>query len=337
MSVIGLPATSKPASVSWTLGHNVAISANPLGNTVQRIVRSGPSWRATLQWPPMIGDDAGILAGFLDRIARGDRWAYVDNPANQMRGTFGPQNLVTNGDFTGGTTAGWTADTNVTLSVNARRLKVQNSSGSPAVVGGARQNITMTANSPHVVVCDVDPGDTESATLEIRRASDSFVEATVTIGGPGRAVAVVTPTVAAMQVHLVANSDGHIYFRNISAHRCAVVNGASQTGNRLNIDGLPSSAFALLKAGEMFCVKASSGLYELKRLTDDLDSDSTGSGTLVFEPALRSSPADNVPVIFYRPFARFLVPSHTNAVSSEPPGDQPIHGFMLDAVEDVTA
>ena len=337
MSVIGLPATKRPASVAWSLEHNVGSAINPLGGTMQRVVRGGDRWRATLQWPPMIGDDAGIFAGWLDKVSRGDRWLYVDHPANMARGNLSIGNAVSNPYFVPDTAAAWTAETDVSLSVNARRLKVTNNSGSPAVAAGAYQSITLTASVPHVVVVDFDPGNTLSATVQIRNATTFVVEASQRLdNAPGRFCFTVTPSQAAMQIRLVCNSDGHIYFRNITVSRCALVNAASQTGNRLNVDGLPASQSALIKAGEFFCVPVG-GSYELKRLTDDLDSDSSGAGVLVFEPSLRGSPSDNAPVVLHRPYGRFFIPSHTSAVSSEPPGDQPIHGFMLDAAEDVTA
>ena len=87
-----------------------------------------------------------------------------------------------------------------------------------------------------------------------------------------------------------------------SVARCALVNGASQTGAALNIDGLPVSTNALAKAGDWVEIGG-----ELKRLVADLDSNSSGQGYLIFEPQLRTSPADNSPVIFRSPMGRFLL------------------------------
>jgi len=80
------------------------------------------------------------------------------------------------------------------------------------------------------------------------------------------------------------------------------VAGGSQTGSALLIDGLPVSSAGLLRAGDWMEVGG-----ELKRLTADLNTDSTGTAYALFEPGLRNSPADNAPVIFRNPMGRFLL------------------------------
>lgn len=69
-----------------------------------------------------------------------------------------------------------------------------------------------------------------------------------------------------------------------------LVNGATQTGSSLTTDGWAHSTL-VLKAGDYFAVNG-----ELKRVTSDTTSDSSGNATINFKPALRSSPADNAPL-----------------------------------------
>jgi hypothetical protein len=69
-----------------------------------------------------------------------------------------------------------------------------------------------------------------------------------------------------------------------------LVNGGSQTGSSLITDGWAHSTI-VLKAGDYFSVNS-----ELKRVTSDVTSDSSGNATIAFKPALRSSPADNAPL-----------------------------------------
>jgi len=57
-----------------------------------------------------------------------------------------------------------------------------------------------------------------------------------------------------------------------SVARCGLVAGGSQTGSALLIDGLPVSSAGLLRAGDWMEVGG-----ELKRLTADLNTDSTGT------------------------------------------------------------
>ena len=65
-----------------------------------------------------------------------------------------------------------------------------------------------------------------------------------------------------------------------------LVNGASQTGTSLT-DGAQAST-TVLKAGDFFSVN-----NELKMVTVDATSDSSGDVTVNFVPSLRSSPSDN--------------------------------------------
>jgi hypothetical protein len=74
-----------------------------------------------------------------------------------------------------------------------------------------------------------------------------------------------------------------------------LVNGASQTGSSLVIDGCtPNTTF--LKAGDYFTVNT-----EYKRLTQDAIADGSGNATLTFKPALRNSPLDNAVITVDRP------------------------------------
>ena len=75
-----------------------------------------------------------------------------------------------------------------------------------------------------------------------------------------------------------------------------VVNGASQTGDTLNIDGVPASQTGYLKAGDYIQLGtgANSRLY---KVLDDADSNSSGEVALTIYPDLRSSPSDDSTVI----------------------------------------
>ena len=78
-----------------------------------------------------------------------------------------------------------------------------------------------------------------------------------------------------------------------------LVNGAAQTGTSLIIDGCTASVTGWLKAGDYFSIGG-----ELKRLTADCDTNGSGETTLVFEPYLRTSPADNAVVTVTSPKAK---------------------------------
>ena len=75
-----------------------------------------------------------------------------------------------------------------------------------------------------------------------------------------------------------------------------VVNGASQTGDTLSIDGLPASATGYLKAGDYIQLGSGTGT-QLYKVLDDVDSNASGEADLTIWPDLRSSPADGATVV----------------------------------------
>ena len=75
-----------------------------------------------------------------------------------------------------------------------------------------------------------------------------------------------------------------------------LVNGSSQTGNSLDVDGFPNST-TVYKAGDYF--QLGSGLTSrLYCLTDDVISNGSGEATLSFEPKINTAPSDNDPLVF---------------------------------------
>lgn len=74
-----------------------------------------------------------------------------------------------------------------------------------------------------------------------------------------------------------------------------VVNGASQTGDELAIDGLPISVTGYLLAGD-YIQLGSGASSQLYKVLDNVDSNSSGEATLTIWPDLRSSPADDATV-----------------------------------------
>ena len=74
------------------------------------------------------------------------------------------------------------------------------------------------------------------------------------------------------------------------------VDGAITSGaTTCTIDGMATSTNDILKAGDYFRFTGQDKVY---MAVADLDSDGTGSGTLTFEPPLRSNVADDVVLIY---------------------------------------
>lgn len=97
---------------------------------------------------------------------------------------------------------------------------------------------------------------------------------------------------AAVGLYGIFNIADPMYSGPTSGQATGLVNGASQTGTSLIIDGVANST-TIIRAGEYFQV---GDQYFIA--TADATSNGSGQATLSFRPALRSSPADNATVTF---------------------------------------
>lgn len=97
-----------------------------------------------------------------------------------------------------------------------------------------------------------------------------------------------------------------------------VVNGASQTGNTLNIDGVPADQTGYLKAGDYIQLGSGSGA-RLYKVLDDADSNASGEVELTIYPDLRSSPSDDATVVVSSAVGlfRLTTPTHNWSISMD--------------------
>ena len=86
-----------------------------------------------------------------------------------------------------------------------------------------------------------------------------------------------------------------------------LVNGASQTGKTLAIDGLAAGATG--KAGDLFQLGSGSS-SRLHKLTKDFTANGSGQATLDFTPRIRTSPADNAAITLASPKGLFMLNSN---------------------------
>lgn len=80
-----------------------------------------------------------------------------------------------------------------------------------------------------------------------------------------------------------------------------LVNGASQVGEGIITDGWAASE-TVLKAGDMIGIGG-----ELKMVTADVTTNGSGEATISFEPAIRTSPADNSAIDITAPTTLFIL------------------------------
>ena len=92
----------------------------------------------------------------------------------------------------------------------------------------------------------------------------------------------------------------------------ASVNGGSQVGASLTIDGMPASQTGYFKAGDYFQLGTG---YHI--LTADVDTNGAGQSTITFEPIMRSSPADNDKLVFDKPVMIARLETGINPVDTD--------------------
>ena len=108
-----------------------------------------------------------------------------------------------------------------------------------------------------------------------------------------------------------------------------LVNGASQTGDELDIDGLPVSATGYLKAGD-YIQLGSGSTATLHKVLEDVNSDGSGEATLNLWPKVRTAPSDDATVTVSNAKGNFRLASNETTWDID---QASIYGITFGAVE----
>jgi hypothetical protein len=108
-----------------------------------------------------------------------------------------------------------------------------------------------------------------------------------------------------------------------------LVNGTSQTGNILAIDGCPESATGYLKAGD-YIQLGSGSTSRLYKVLSDVNTTSDGAASIDIWPDLRESPSDNAPVTVTNTKGLFRLSSNESSFTIS---NASIYGISFGAVE----
>ena len=108
-----------------------------------------------------------------------------------------------------------------------------------------------------------------------------------------------------------------------------LVNGASQVGETLNIDGLPLSVSGYLKAGD-YLQLGSSSTAKLYKVLSDVNTNGSGEASVELWPSIKVAPADNAAITLSNTVGNFRLSGNTqqwqiNDISS--------YGITFDCVE----
>ena len=252
-------------------------------------------------------EELGLLLSLL-KDTRGRYRAVYSKVHYSNRGSMPTAELMSNNTFASGTT-GWSVNTGVvTISVMNRVLRIHRDSiasddtvraPSATVVSGAAYVARAYVRKGRGVMAYRFRLGTTAGASDI--TADSADRTTQDLG---QIAGVASGT--AMHFSIFDESTGKAVSDFVdswyaSITRCALVNGGSQTGDALNVDGLPASTDGLLLPGDWISVG-----NEIKMVTAMLGSNSAGEGYLQFTPPLVRSPLDNDPVVITDPMGKFL-------------------------------
>jgi hypothetical protein len=291
---------------------NTARFSSPFTQATRTLARPGDRWGFSLSLNDLQGFDRSRVETFIAGMRGGANRAIFAPVDYTQRGSFSCPELNPNSNFS--STLNWTP-TGATFTVADRQARVQSS-------GAAVGRINNTVAIPTTI------GVSYVARF-IAYAGNQSVWRTVggTTTGAGDLFGLTPSTIGYIATPFTAT--GTTFFFGLysnttvagdfityvlaSLTRCALVNGASQTGSTLIIDALPISTAGLLLPGDWIGIG-----MEQKRITAPLNSDSGGNGLLQFAPPLRVSPANNDPVIITSPMGRFILAANENGWESVP-------------------
>lgn len=257
------------------------------------------------------GEDLAVLESALLSADGRFQTVYARGPHRANIGTIPTSELITNSTFSSGTT-GFTSDSELTLSVVARVLRVRRvSTVGNASVFVSSISVGTTSEFRYVFRIFIKPfkGVTDVTVRFGTTAGGAEIES-VNITSPGfyemiPSVPGVSPMHISIRDNVVSKSvnDGFdIPFMSFS--RCIYTSGAGQTGSEMTVGTSTSDGW--LMPGDW----VSTGQYqtrvagcELKQVTQALTYDSK----LYIKPAMFRSPADGAPVVCFQPFGKFLV------------------------------
>ena len=107
------------------------------------------------------------------------------------------------------------------------------------------------------------------------------------------------------------------------------VNGASQTGEELNIDGCTANVTGWLKAGD-YIQLGSGATATLHKVLADVNTNASGETTLSLWPHIRSAPAYNATVVVTNTVGRWRLASNESSWSVN---EMAIYGITFSARE----
>jgi hypothetical protein len=310
------PATLIPARTRPMLRDLSSRFASPFTGTTYAYSRPGGDVIGLqLDMPPMTATQAAAFRGAIARMRGAVNRVWCGDHAYVKRGSFPSTELLSNNTFASGTTGCTSAYSTATVADRVLRLLVASHTAGqyPAATAAA----TLVSGSAY------------AARALFQNPSNTAIQFGINFDAGTAAAATSYATTAGLRIcSAVADGTGGnlacLYYDTsstadavdisyTSVSRCALVMGASQTGNRLLIDALPISTDGLLLEGDQVQIGE-----ELLHVIAPLNSNSSGQGYLALHRPLRTAPADNAPVIIHEPMGLFILAEAENGWENSP-------------------
>lgn len=276
----------------------------------QRVTRIGPRWRLKTKFESLSQQQRHNLMSFLSEV-KGKAIAFMYTPRhNTLRGSFPASELLAYNTFDD--TTGWTASAELGLYADGNRLRLTRTAVTANRYVYHNQLTSLTNGAAYLFRATMIKGK-GNPSWDLRCGSTAgantyFSTSQYTDDGVAHASGTIAATTAyaSIQDYFSGRSAAdYQVFDGLSFARCIRVNGASQSGNGLNVKNLPASTNGLLVRGDIVAIYTTQ--WELKRVTAALNSDGSGLGYLQFESTLRATPADSAPIAVHAPTAKFIL------------------------------
>lgn len=324
-----------PGSVQWKVIDATAVFASPLTGTVRTVSRPGTRLACSISIPTLSGRARHRFMALIAALRGRDNRIWLPDISTVQQGSFPASELLANTTFPN--TTGWTSsNAELQLLLDSGRMRLartavaaDRTASSPiSTVSGAAYlfrsgMLKGYGNVNYALQLGTSAGGAELAATSAKTANGYQQLSAIASGA--------TSYPSFKDLISGRATDNFQIVDTPSAARCILVNGASQLGSALLVDALPASTNGLLYAGDMVAVYTTT--WEMKRLVADLNSNGSGGGYLMFEPPLRSAPADNSPIAVWRPMARFLLATGEVPWSTAP---GLFSDFSFDFIEDLT-
>lgn len=304
-----------PDEAEWRLTDFTGTFANPFGGGIRTVSR-GQRWACTMRFLGVGGRETAdqekrsqLLAVVAAMRGRANR-IWLSDLASPFVGALACPELITE-PFPVASVSPWTASAaELVLTAdrhNGLRLARTGVTGDRTARHGATA-FTSSARYAFRALLNAGRGGFSASLLvgTTNGASDVLNGSAVTAAG--RVVGSFAASATTLYPSLLDRSSGRSagdfwHATGLSITRCARVHTTTAAGaTAMLMKDWPTSTAGLAQAGDLFEVGG-----ELHRFIANVDSDSSGNGYALFEPALRASQATDVPVILRDPMGRFAL------------------------------